>query len=60
MLESLSVFTRNPETVSGPDTFLLSIKTRSGLVLMLSPRVATMKLTSGEIPLFIISAMWVA
>lgn len=59
MLEPLRVFTGNPETVSGPDTFLLSIKTRSGLVLVLSPRVATMKPTSGEIPLFIIAATWV-
>lgn len=59
MLEPLRVFTGNPETLSGPDTFLLSIKTRSGLVLMLSPGVAEMKLTAGEIPLFIIPATWV-
>lgn len=60
MLEPLRVFTGNPETLSGSDTFLLlSVKTRSELVLALSAGVAGVELTSGEIPLFIIPATWV-
>lgn len=58
MLVPLRLFAGNPEMLSASDTFLfLSIKIRSGPVLALSPRVAGMKLPSGEIPLFIIPAL---
>lgn len=57
MLVPLRTLPGNPETSSGSDPFLfLSIKIRSGLVLVLSPWRAGMKLPSSEIPLFIIPA----